>query len=144
MIWGQRAGLALHGLVGAVMILAGTAKVLGLLPVEAVEKLGLGPQIRLIGVGELASGLLMILPRTTRIGILLTSSFWGGAICLHMSRSEEYVGAAVLLLLSWAGAYLRDQGFPGGSGAAASQQSEGEQGRPGRTGRPLVRNPTGS
>jgi hypothetical protein len=126
-VWVQRAGLALHGLVGAVMILAGMAKVLGLAPAEEVEKLGLAQHIRLIGVGEVASGLLMILPQTTRFGILLTSSFWGGAICLHMSRGEPYIGPAVLLLLSWAGAYLRDPGLMGGSGASESAESRESQ-----------------
>jgi hypothetical protein len=128
--WGRRAGLTLHGLVGAVMIFAGAAKVLGLLPAEEVAKLGLGQQIRLIGMGELLSGLLLIVPVTTRMGILLTSSFWGGAICLHMSRAESYVAPAVLLLLSWAGAYLRGPGREVGTGtsarapAGASQESE--------------------
>lgn len=129
-IWNRRAGLALHGLVGAVMILAGTAKVAGLFPPEEVAKLGLSQQIRLIGIGELVSGLLLVVPRTTGIGILLTSSFWGGAICLHMSRAEPYVAPAVLLLLSWAGAYLRRPGREAGAGmpartlAANSHESE--------------------
>jgi hypothetical protein len=118
-VWSRRAGLTLHCLVGAVMLLAGTVKVLGLAPPEQVEKMGLTDVIRLIGVGEVASGLLLMIPRTTPIGILLTSSFWGGAICLHMSRGGSYVAPVVLLLMSWGGAYLREAVWALGSGGAA-------------------------
>jgi hypothetical protein len=118
-VWSRRAGLVLHCLVGALMILTGAVKVLGLFPPEHVEKLGLTNDIRMIGVGEIASGLLLMMPRTTRVGILLTSSYWGGAICLHMSRAQPYVVPAVLLLLSWGGAYLRETGWAASSRVAA-------------------------
>ena len=36
--------------------------------------------------------------------------FWGGAICLHMSKGEPFVIPSVFLLLTWAGAYLRVPG----------------------------------
>src|SRR2546430_10379836 len=42
----------LHGLVGGVMLLAGSAKVLGLFPPEMVEKFGLSVPIQVIGAGE--------------------------------------------------------------------------------------------
>ena len=118
-VWSRRAGLTLHCLVGAVMLLAGTVKVLGFAPPEQVEKMGLTNDMRLIGVGEVASGLLLMIPRTTRIGILLTSSFWGGAICLHMSRGGSYVAPVVLLLMSWGGTYLREAVWTAGSRVAS-------------------------
>jgi hypothetical protein len=106
--WGKLAGLILHILIGGLMIVAGSAKLLGLLPPEAVEKMGLGEHIRLIGAGELGTAILLLVPRTSSLGILLTSSFWGGAICLHMAHAEPYVFQSVVLVLSWAGAYLRN------------------------------------
>ena len=42
--------------------------------------------------------------------VLLTSGFWGGAICLHLSKGEPFVLQSVLLLLTWVGAYLRVPG----------------------------------
>ena len=68
---------------------------------------GLGDQARLIGAGALLTALLLLVPRTSSLGILLASSFWGGAICIHMAHGEPYVLQAVLLVLSWAGACLR-------------------------------------
>jgi hypothetical protein len=105
--WKTIVGLVLHVLIGGMMIFAGSAKLLGLFPPEALEKTGLGDKILLIGVGELASAILLLVPRTSSLGILLTSSFWGGAICLHMSHGEPFVLQSVLLLLTWVGAYLR-------------------------------------
>src|SRR6478672_12909566 len=108
--WQTIAGWVLHGLVGGIMLLAGSAKVLGLFPPEQVEKFGLSVPIQVIGAGELVSALLLLVPRTASLGVLLTSGFWGGAICLHMSKGEPFVLQSVFLLLTWVGAYLRVPG----------------------------------
>ena len=108
--WETITGLVLHGLIAGIMILAGSAKVLGLFPPEAVAQLGLTGWITLIGVGELATAVFLLVPRTSSLGVLLASSFWGGAICLHMSKGEPFVLHSALLLLTWAGACLRVPG----------------------------------
>jgi DoxX-like family len=108
--WKTIAGWVLHGLVGGIMLLAASAKVLGLFPPEQVEKFGLSVPIQVIGAGELVSAILLLVPRTASLGVLLTSGFWGGAICLHMSKGEPFVLQSALLLLTWAGAYLRVPG----------------------------------
>jgi hypothetical protein len=105
--WKTIAGLVLHVLVAGIMILAGSAKLLGLFPPEAVEKMGLSGWITVIGAGEVGTALLLLIPRTTSLGVLLASSFWGGAICLHLSKGEPFVLQSALLVLSWVGAYLR-------------------------------------
>src|ERR1700749_1332306 len=89
------AGWVLHVLVGGPMLLAGSAKVLGLFPPEQVAKIGLSLPIEVIGAGEVASAVLLLIPRTSSLGLLLTSGFWGGAICLHMSKSEPFVVPSV-------------------------------------------------
>ena len=106
--WMNIAGLALHVLVGGLMIFTGSEKVLGMVPPEALAKYGLGEQMRLIGAGALLTALLLLIPHTSSLGVLLTSSFWGGAICIHMAHGEPYLFQAVMLLLSWVGAYLRN------------------------------------
>jgi hypothetical protein len=106
--WGKTAGLILHILIGGLLIFTGSQKVLGLVPPEALAKYGLSEQMRLIGAGALLSALLLLIPRTSSLGILLTSSFWGGAICIHMAHGEPYLFQAVFLVLSWVGAYLRN------------------------------------
>ena len=114
--WKTIAGWVLHGLVGGIMLLAASAKVLGFFPPEQVEKLGLSVPIQVIGAGELVSALLLLIPRTASLGVLLTSGFWGGAICLHMSKGEPFVLQSVFLLLTWIGAYFR---VPGAFGSFA-------------------------
>ena len=114
--WQKIGGWVLHGLIAGMMILAGSAKVFGLFPPEEVAKLGLSLPIQVIGVGELASAILLLIPRTSSLGLLLTSGFWGGAICLHMSKGEPFVLQAALQLFTWVGGYLR---VPGAFGSFA-------------------------
>jgi hypothetical protein len=106
--WGKVAGLVLHILIGGLLIFTGSQKILGSVPPEALVRYGLGEQARLIGAGALLTALLLLAPRTCSLGVLLTSAFWGGAICIHMAHGEPYLVQAVLLVLSWAGAYLRN------------------------------------
>ena len=122
--WKTVAGWVLHGLVGGIMLLAGSAKVLGLFPPEQVAKLGLGVPIQVIGAGELVSAVLLLVPRTASLGVLLTSGFWGGAICLHMSKGEAFGVPSVFLLLTWLGAYLRVPGtFASFAGSSPTEPS---------------------
>jgi hypothetical protein len=100
-------------MIGGLMIVTGSQKVLATVPPEALVRYGLGEQVHLIGWGALASAILLLTPNTSLLGILLTSSFWGGAICTHMAHGEPYVFQATVLALSWAGAYLRNPRAPG-------------------------------
>jgi hypothetical protein len=114
--WKTIGGWVLHGLIAGMMILAGSAKIFGLFPPQEVAKLGLSLPIQAIGVGEFASAILLLIPRTSSLGLLLTSGFWGGAICLHMSKGEPFVMQSVFLLITWVGGYLR---VPGAFGSFA-------------------------
>src|SRR5207245_9670521 len=105
--WKMIGGWVLHGLIAGMMILAGSAKVFGLFPPEEVAKLGLSLPIQVIGAGELASAILLLIPRTSSLGLLLTSGFWGGAICLHMSKGEPFVLQPALLLFTCVAGYVR-------------------------------------
>jgi hypothetical protein len=108
--WLKLAGLVLHVLIAALMLMAGSGKAFGFAPAEVIEKLtaaGLVNQIRLIGFGELIAAVLMLVPRTSPFGTLMTSGFWGGVICLHMAHHEDFVFPSVLLALTWVGAHLR-------------------------------------
>jgi hypothetical protein len=128
--WGRMAGLVLHSLIGALLIFTGSQKVLGLVPAEALAEYGLGEQVRFIGAGALLTGLLLLIPRASSLGTLLASAFWGGAICMHMAHGESYLFQAVVLVLSWAGAYLRNPSTlssftrPRGMTPVAAAQSE--------------------
>jgi DoxX-like family len=114
--WKTIGGWVLHGLIAGMMILAGSAKVFGFFPPDQVEKMGLSLPIQVIGAGELASAIMLLIPRTSSLGLLLTNAFWGGAICLHMSKGELFVLPSALLLFTWVGGYLR---VPGAFGSFA-------------------------
>jgi hypothetical protein len=104
-------GWVLHILIAGLMIFAGSGKLFGFAPpeiVQAMTKYGLGDKLKLIGAGEMITALLLLIPLTSSLGILLTSAFWGGVICIHMAHGESYVLQAVFLVLSWLGAYLRN------------------------------------
>jgi hypothetical protein len=128
----SRIGVSLHVLIGAMMVIAGLSKLIGLYPPEVVQQLGpLGDQLSLIAAGEIITALLLVVQRTSSLGVLLTSSFWGGAICLHMRQGEDYALQATLLVLTWVGAYLRDPAIlnsffaePPGSAEKAGKESE--------------------
>ena len=109
--WARVTGLVIHVLVGGLMIFAGGLKVLAPPTPELVEnfqKINLVNEVKLIGVGELVAGLLLIIPITMSLGTLVTSGFWGGVICIHMSQHDGYISWSVFLLLTWVGAYLRN------------------------------------
>jgi len=108
----QTAGWIVHILVSAIMLLAGSGKLFGFAPQMVVEKLesyGLGNDLLLIGLAEVASAILLLIPRVSPFGILMVSSFWGGAIVAHLA-GNDYASTAtpvVLLALTWAAAWLR-------------------------------------
>jgi hypothetical protein len=128
--WRKIVGLTLHLLLGVLMIVAGVTKILWLIPAAPVERLGLSEHIQLIGAGELITAILLLIPRTLSLGILLTSSYWGGAICIHMAHADPYVLQSVLLVLAWVGAYLRNPAtlysFAGPPGMARQVMDESE------------------
>jgi hypothetical protein len=101
-------GFVLTSLIGGLMIVAGAPKLLGLAPSDHVEHMGLTGSIRLVGAGEIVTGILLLIPRTLSLGILLTSAFWGGAICVHMTHGQSYVLQSAILAISWVGATLRN------------------------------------
>lgn len=105
-------GLVLHVLIGGFIIIAGAMKLMGqgLIPKDKLEEMaqmGLADKLTLIGAGELIAGVLLIVPMTTKLGVLATSGFWGGVICFHLTHNDAYIPYAVALALTWVGAYLR-------------------------------------
>jgi uncharacterized membrane protein YphA (DoxX/SURF4 family) len=108
--WLKWVGFVLNALVAALMLFAGSGKVFGSMPPEFAEKIrsyGLDGRIHLIGAGEMIAALLLVIPWTSPLGTLLTSGFWGGAICLHMSHHEDILLPSIFLAVTWLGAYLR-------------------------------------
>ena len=101
-------GTGLHVLIGALMVLSGIMKLVtpaDMLPEDVCQ--GVRDHIKIIGIGEIISALLLLPAELLPTGMLLCSSFWGGAIMAHMSKCEPYVAQSVFLVLTWLGGALR-------------------------------------
>ena len=81
-------GLVMHVLIGGLLIITGSQKVIGSVPPKALVRYGLGEQAKLIAIGAILTALILVIPRTSSLGILLVSSFWGGAVCIHLAHGE--------------------------------------------------------
>src|SRR5262249_5514647 len=102
------AAWVLTGLISLLFVVSAAAKLARAQPVvENFEKWGLGDYVILIGVGELLSALLFLIPRTNSAGLLLLSSYMGGAIVTHMQHGEAFVAQSAVLVLIWVAGYLR-------------------------------------
>jgi hypothetical protein len=102
------AGWVLTVLVSGLFVASASAKLLrSQQAVEMMEKLGLGDQLLLIGVGELISALLFLIPWTHSLGVLLLSAYMGGAIATHMQHGESYVAQSGILALIWLTGFIR-------------------------------------
>ena len=68
-----------------------------------------GGKLTLVAALEILSAVLFLFPRTRSFGVLILSSFLGGAICTHVQMGEyaKAIGPSVLLTLSWIGTWLR-------------------------------------
>lgn len=75
---------------------------------EQMEQLKLGDWRIIIAIGEITSALLFLFPRTNIYGTLLLSAYMGGAIIIHMTGGLSIVLPSVVLILIWAGGFLRN------------------------------------
>src|SRR5437879_4422476 len=104
--WLKIAGLVLHVLIALSVMLAGFAKLAGTMPTEGMPD-NLRSQLTLIGIGELITGLLLLLPWTSPLGTLVMSGFWGGVISFHLLGDHQIATGIVMLALTWIAAFLR-------------------------------------
>ena len=56
---------------------------------------------------EIVSALMFLIPFTRSAGLLLVSSFLGGAIATHLQHAQSIAEPSLVLVLLWFGAWLR-------------------------------------
>ena len=108
-------GLAIAGsiliyFVGIALVASSSLKFAQLPPVLAqFRELGYeGTKLTLLGVGEICCSVLFMIPYTRSLGLLLISSYLGGAIATHVGHGQPAaVGPTILLALAWIGILLR-------------------------------------
>lgn len=77
--------------------------------VEAMGKMGVGRYLRMLGVMEIAFAALFVIPATMKIGFILSSCYFAGAIATELSHDALKANPFIPLVLLWAGAFIRDR-----------------------------------
>jgi hypothetical protein len=88
----------------AVMKLSGNSQIL-----EAMTKLGVRRYVPLLGAMELACATLFVIPATFKLGFLLASCYFAGAIATELSHDALKVNPFIPMVVLWIGAFIRDR-----------------------------------
>lgn len=76
--------------------------------VEMTTSFGIAPATyRVLGIVELASAALFLVPRTTAMGLLLLTAYLGGAIATHLQHGQSIVFPAAIQAWVWGTALVR-------------------------------------
>jgi len=76
---------------------------------EMTTSFGIAPTTyRLLGVVELVSAALFLVPRTAMLGLLLLASYLGGAIATHLQHGQSVAFPAAIEALVWGTAFVRN------------------------------------
>ncbi len=89
----------------AIMKIIGSQQV-----IDGLGKAGLGNYILPIGIVELVSVMLFLIPKTHKLGFLLLCSYLGGAISIELATGQA-PSAAIFLAIVWISVYLRNKGM---------------------------------
>lgn len=77
--------------------------------VEGFAKLGWNDNLALgLGIVELVSTALYVIPRTSVLGAILLTGYLGGAIATHVRIGDPFIAPVILGVVIWLGLYLRD------------------------------------
>ncbi len=98
----------ISGLLTALFLFSASSK---LLHPEQMAQMKLADWRIIIAIGEVVSVLLFLVPKTNKLGIVLLSSYLGGAIIIHMTGGLPITMPAVILILVWITGALRNPEF---------------------------------
>src|SRR5262245_56216643 len=109
----RTAGNILIFLGGLALIASAATKFAHITPVvNQLTAIGFdGGRLMIIATLEVFSAAMFLIPRTRSIGLLLISSYMGGAIAAHLGHREPVYQRAFVLALLSIGAYLRHPGI---------------------------------
>ena len=90
--------------------LSGVLKLTGNPRIAAeMSKLGVGRYLRLLGVMEIAFAAMFVVPVTMKLGFILASCYFAGAIATELSHDVLKVNPFIPIVLLWVGAFIRDR-----------------------------------
>lgn len=103
--------IVLMVLVSLSLIMSAVMKIIGSQQViDGLGKAGLGNYILFIGIIELISVTLFLIPKTHKLGFLLLCCYLGGAISIELATGQ-FPSAAIFLAILWISVYLRNKGM---------------------------------
>jgi len=103
--------IVLTSLIGFMLILGGVMKIAKAEPAEIlkqIDKYGYTDYLVYIGIISLIAGILLVYPKTSKIGFLLGSCYFAGATALEISGKQPLI-APVFIIILWIGMYLRNK-----------------------------------
>jgi len=98
----------LAGIAGLLILTSGILKLAGAATiVEGMTKLGVGPYIPLLGTMEIIFTVLFLFPKTSKIGFLLITCYFAGALATDLSHGNAIITPILILVLVWVATFLR-------------------------------------
>lgn len=87
--------------------------------VDGLVKFNLPNAATTLGLMEMIFALLFVFPKTMRIGFILLSCYFAGAMATELSHDGSILNPATPLILIWITAFLRDKSLFTGSPESA-------------------------
>lgn len=103
--------IALIVLPALVLIIGGIMKLMDAEPEPVMlflSKMGFGNCIKILGLTELVIAALILFPKTTKIGFLLATGYFGGTLSLEISGGQ-FPASCIFLTVLWFGMFLRNR-----------------------------------
>jgi ABC-type Na+ efflux pump permease subunit len=98
---------------------------------KVIEQMGLmgleGRRLTFVAFLEVGSAVLLLFPVTRSAGLLLASSFMGGAIATHLEHGQAIIQPSMFLALLWLGVWLRHPQIQWSWGTSAAPSSHPAQ-----------------
>lgn len=109
---GSVIGWIAAGLVGALNLFAGAAKFFPVAPGSEqdamMQQMGLSNMVHMLGVIELVSTVLFLIPRTSAVGFVLLVGYLSGALATVLTHGQDGTPLVVALALLTISAYFRN------------------------------------
>lgn len=90
------------------VMMSASFKLAGFVPlVKQFMEMGLVQYLKAFGLMELTFMALFLHPRTIKIGCLLLTAYFGGALAVELAIGDFIAGPLVILVIIWIAAYQR-------------------------------------
>jgi hypothetical protein len=102
-------GWTLSGLVGLMLTASAIDKIIGSKhALDMASSFGIpANQYTILGIIEVGSVILFLYPQTAILGLLLLSSYLGGAIATHLQHGQSIIFPAAFEVILWIAAVIR-------------------------------------